>query len=83
MSEMVERVAKAIFGVDRIPNHTPAWADMTPEFREMYTGFSRAAIEAMRAPTEIMLIKAGRDHCGDDHYDPLTAWEIMIDEAMK
>ena len=38
--------------------------------RRQFDKAIRAAIAAMREPTEQMEIVAGRDHCGDDHYAP-------------
>lgn len=49
MSEMIERVAKAIFA-DRYPGED--WKDYQ---KRDYCGHARAAIEAMREPTEAMM----------------------------
>ena len=86
MSEMVERVARAIYeddfgGPDRTP--TP-WAERDEEFRETVRSNARAAIQAMREPTSAMVEAA------DSRRDPrngwlgaISAWEAMIDAALK
>lgn len=81
MSEMIERVAKAICG------SCPGTGDVNEHFsgeysltKSMWLSMSRAAIEAMREPTKAM--KA----CPDFPYCPGEAWaywEAMIDEALK
>lgn len=89
MSEMVERVAKALFrwqeGHDR-------WDEAESESREDATEAARAAIEAMREPTEAMvcagdecILEALNDHTGV--LRPITpaqaSFGAMIDEALK
>jgi hypothetical protein len=74
MSEMIERVAKAIdssligevdfFSLDSVALRNAA----------------RAAIEAMLKPTEAML-KAGYNEC--PHQPIVPAWMAMIDAAMR
>ena len=77
MSEMIERVAKAIHKV----THDDKWP--TCNFCK---DAARAAIEAMRQPTEAM-IGAGRDATINN--DPLAypdvedTWPAMIDAALK
>lgn len=53
MSEMVERVAKAIF--DRGSVLQKPWEEADDGHREFYRSLARAAIEAMREPTEAMV----------------------------
>jgi hypothetical protein len=88
MSEMVERVARALF-VDRYPDER--WP---PEARQAddYRGHARAAIEAMRAPTDAMCLagwQAGTGVFGKDSQNPniyrrsANSWEAMIDAALK
>jgi hypothetical protein len=59
MSEMVERVARAIIEmlnkIDGDPNAT-AWDNASQEMKEGMYPLARAAIEAMREPTDDMLI---------------------------
>jgi hypothetical protein len=68
VSEMIERVAKAM-----------AKADADNAFWKMYVREARAAIEAMRDPTDGMkkLMAAS-----DVNWLP-DFWESMIDEALK
>ena len=78
MSEMVERVAKAIHA-DRSLQHCE-WETEAPTMRGFYLSCARAAIEAMREPTREMTAAAQtRWNAGHDR----TAWRLMIDEALK
>lgn len=86
MSEMVERVARAIHNAK--PGNAWDW------LREYAKGGdqtakgiiddrmleARAAIEAMREPTEDMSVAAL--DCGPDR-DAVTYWKVMIDAALK
>lgn len=82
MSEMVERVAEAIY----IADSGKGWDQQNSWLHEMYFKKARAAIEAMREPTEAM--KCDGDvrpwdwscqTCGG----PKEHWYRMIDEALK
>lgn len=70
MSEMVERVAKAMWE----KTYTSPWRskaagdDLTQEYLDM----ARAAIEALREPTEAMRRINGSAN-----------WQAMIDKALK
>lgn len=89
MSEMVERVARALdpeaFGHD-----FPVMAAKHYEVRRSISmKRARAAIEAMREPTEAM-VKAVYDQADPGFCDepgestsPRDAWQQMIDEALK
>lgn len=106
MSEMVEKVARAICRVQgRDPNSPVAWSAATvgakeagvsriidqpsyPRWHE-FKAEARAAIAAMREPTEAMEI-AGCDAFSRKFDDPgvaavspEVAWRAMIDAAMK
>jgi hypothetical protein len=73
MSEMIERVAKAI------EDHCWKYEVRVPLNS---CGIARAAIAAMRKPTERML-DAGATGSGEDTTDcALGAWAEMIDEAL-
>lgn len=77
ISPMVERVAIAAYmatGLD-----TP-WPDVTPEYKEMVYRVTRAAISAMREPTEAML-SAGNDEA-HHHGFVSPVWRAMIDAAL-
>lgn len=75
MSEMVGRVARAIedvrarrrqFGNQGIPDSE---------------AFARAAIEAMRVPTEAMVVEVLQTAARDVPAERM--WQAMIDEALK
>lgn len=74
MTEMIERVAKAIQSA--LSEGTPG---RDPDRMER---IARAAIEAMRDPTEAMIDK-GYDHVDYGGTDIEAAWKDMIDAALK
>lgn len=75
MSEMVERVREAILSVPAI---TPqlTWA-------EKCELFARAAIAAMREPTDAMISGAHRGYMPGEPVRTRDAWANMIDEALR
>ncbi len=77
MSEMIERVAKAIY--DRTLEDDQL-ADYGLPMADAIT-CAKAAIEAMREPTQDML-NAGKAIM-TDYDDSLECWQAMIDEALK
>lgn len=90
MSEVVERVARALFEADCQIGDTPIvkW-ELAPEYeREEYRHLARAALEALREPTEGM-VEAGADAADasgwavDAISGAKTAYRAMIDEALK
>ena len=81
MSEMVERVARAIRAV-MTPEAHPAFDDMGPTLRDLYASYARAAIEAMREPTEDMfgawlVVQESSEALQWD-----ACWRAMIDAAL-
>lgn len=72
MSEMVEKVARAI--------HQTAepWDSFETDKAE-WIKQARAAIEAMHEPTEAMVNRAAMDEI----FAPRLCWVDMIDEALK
>ena len=89
MSEMVERVARAMFEDDQFDYEPkmPTWEETG--VREEYRSKARIAIRAMREPTEEMQRQwdAEGDHTGFQADCPLcgghlTAWRRMIDAAL-
>lgn len=83
MSEMVERVAKAIY-VSEIGSDA-GWDDTrVVKARHLWLAKARAAIGAMREPTELM-VKSGyrEDSEGANDEDTADQWRRMIDEALK
>lgn len=73
---MIERVARAIRH-SRNPTIFPKWDDLDIKIKLMYYKEAKAAIEAMREPTEEM-IELFNDHDWIDRY-----WEPAIDAALK
>lgn len=69
MSEMVERVAQAIMNVP------------VEEKISDYYAQARAAIAAMREPTDAMTREGNKYTDWADGAD--AAWEAMVDEALK
>lgn len=97
MSEtMVERVARAISAdMERgfPPRVQSSWETLSDQARETMMLRARAAIAAMREPTEAVL-NAGADHMheaidysmepgeGIDGYYVTPVWQAMIDQAL-
>jgi hypothetical protein len=95
-TEMVERVAKAIWNVSREPEHEgpteDKWHEATEDWRENMRAHARAAITAMRTPTPKMLKAAkaamspgkrptqNRVGCKAKHG---IRYRAMIDAALK
>lgn len=85
MREMVDRVARVIWDTRRKANpeqELVSWDEETDGLRRDVTAEARAAIAAMREPTEDMLATAG----GIEGYTDLEnicahAWRAMIDTA--
>lgn len=76
MSEMVERVAKAI-----CESSGQSWESAGDGYREICDGFARAAIEAMREPTEDMQEAADMDRTYYGHI-ATNNWRAMISAAL-
>lgn len=88
MSEMVERVARGLWESEPVifawgpqERHRIPW-DVAVE-RDLagvgiFRQFARAAIKAMREPTEAMC-DAGDEYNGNDR----AVWQSMIDAALK
>lgn len=89
MSEMVERLAKAIFmSHNGLRKHARGltWEDNAVDWeKDEYRAMVRAALEELREPTADM-IDAGRDIGHDAPYglsETIKRWQAMIDEALK
>jgi hypothetical protein len=85
MSEMIEQVAKAMWDVRRAHANKDGiflefWGDGTVPKANGIMEEARAAINAMREPTEVMQ-KAAREQTGQQSY--ADVWRAMIDEALK
>lgn len=75
MTSMIEKVARAI-SLSQTQTET-MWQAFLPE--------ARAAIEAMREPTEAMIESAIPivPDCGSPHNYPEPIWQEVIDAALK
>lgn len=75
MSEMIERVAKALFqwqhGHDR-------WDEAEPEVREDACEAARATLEAIREPTH----KMEDAFYNEPHTNAGSKWRAMVDGAL-
>ena len=88
MTEMVERVAKALalshgHKWDELEDEMPFerdWASKPYPTKGYYRKDARTAFTAMREPTEDEMRNAW-DYAGD--YDPRYWWHAMIDEALR
>jgi hypothetical protein len=89
---MVTRVARAISPYDTdlldgtVPGHGPGKCPQCDDSREIIYRRARAAIEAMREPTEAMITFA-LSNCQDD-LEPTGEeikifWQAMIEQALK
>ena len=78
MSEMIELAAKAAHAKayeTRGNNGVP----LSPDWREVV----RAAITAMRNPTEAMADAGELNHVDGSRIDAISVWQSMIDAALK
>ena len=75
MSEMIERVAKVLEAMD--PHTGQGYMD------EKHRPTARAAIEAMREPTEDMVVEGYCQEYALTHKMMVEAYQAMIDEALK
>lgn len=82
MTDMIERVARALHDADWRTQYGTTHIDGTPRTwencmeTEWWLNQARTAIEAMREPSEAM-IEAGRDEFDD------KVWKAMIDAALR
>jgi hypothetical protein len=84
--DMVERVARGMYEAEPDAHRFPDWDKLTAddELRRRFLRQARAAIEAMREPTEAML-RSGTDHDaeGGGTGNPLAIYTAMIDAALS
>lgn len=80
---MIERVARAMFDADATgyPGISVPFEGQSIGVQDRWLGLARAAIEAMREPTDAM-VDAGVDHIGEGHYNG-WAYTAMIDAAIN
>lgn len=84
-TEMIERVARAICGENCDMPKCSCQPSKSAQIvcANMSIRQARAAIHAMRTPTEAMLRAGGTDNCSDDYPPPEQAWPDMIDAILK
>lgn len=89
MSEMIERVAEAICRAENgevgvngcrecLLGYTAGVSAAPKNCLGVYSATARAAIEAMREPTDAMMLAAC--HAGNE--DMEASWRVAIDEAL-
>lgn len=91
MSEMVERVAAAMYlhgpSTLVIPSGWPfpEWEEADQSIKDCWRDYARILIAAMREPTEAMVVAAGKENelAATPEADATAAWQTMIDEALK
>lgn len=78
MSEMIERVARAICAgnLKRF-----VWDDLTDLERGVYRVQARASIEAIREPTPEMVINTNNEWVTGD--EAASLWRAMAEQALK
>lgn len=83
--DMVMRVARGLYaGEPGRLRAVPSWEEAVRRFPEMparYRAMARAAIAAMREPTDAMIEPVLKPGMIDQ--DPRDYWPIMIDAALK
>lgn len=80
MTEMVERVAKAIYDEWMSVEENPRpWDKCSYVQKSLGIAIARAAIATMREPTKEMVEKGIRGATGG----VMCSWQMMIDEALK
>lgn len=90
MSEMIERIARAIRAANALDDEGP-YVGFKDAERRFDARLARAAIEAMREPTDDMLEQCygmstsgdGDGGCYADKRDAKELWQRMIDEALN
>ncbi len=89
MSEMVERVAKAIFEADqsglpeRVQRRPFDDLDEASGVAVRYRTIARSAIAAMEPPTQDMVDRATKPEFDRPANQVLHTWTLMIAEALK
>lgn len=86
---MVERVARAIWEEWWTPPPKLSWDEAADGNKRVGRLIARAAIAAMREPTDAMkeaglkVIMASWDYGGMDQDTEIDAWQVMIDAALE
>lgn len=80
---MIEKVARAMLNADNADNaDVVSWDELTSVKAKSYKRHAKAAILAMREPSEEM-VKAADVSIHSDFYPPNITWEKMIEAALK
>ena len=79
MSEMIERVARALWAVSDDSGEPWPWNECPEAQKAGYRLHARAAVEATREPTEAMMLAA----CHAGNADMEASWRAAVDEALK
>lgn len=82
--DMVEKIAIALHERDQAkeqPHFRIPWGQCIPKYQEELRGDARAALEAMREPTEDMIL-VNSDAAGPDDQATIADWNAMIDAAL-
>ena len=84
MSEMIERVARAMFEADQLSDEAKLleWSERWEMSKASYYNIARAALTAMRHPTEGMKGYAKHRLPGISRDTAHDVWMLMIDEAL-
>lgn len=82
MPDMIERVAVAMYDVTA---HPGTWLIAPSVIRGYWRERARAAVAAMRDPTDLMVREGDVEVCSNDVPDCLAGavWRAMIDAALS
>ena len=88
MSEVVERMARAMYDADREMAQQPwlVWDDQEGTYRTPYLVRARAALAELREPTLVMFEAGDFQTPSFSEGDPERAarvWRAMVDEALR
>jgi len=82
MSEMLDRVARAIYAALHVEGFAHQDYDLLNTFqRAQVEKMAHAAVTAMREPTKAMIYAGNPEYHG--FFDADDVWRDMIDEAQK
>lgn len=81
---MIERLARALHAcvVQQDADQLP-WEQLSRQLKEECLFLARAAIEAMREPTNAMVEAADGEYRDDDRRALVGEWQTMIDVALR
>ena len=82
MSEIFERAARALYENCDDSDHED-WDEMGESLREPWRRGARAVLEAIREPTEDMLIACHKAVVFEQDTPEYVGWRAMIDELLR